>query len=204
VGQVNSVVCVMVHGRGQTPGDMEAMVLRHIAVPGVRFHLPQAATRSWYDARAIDPLTPTTQAQLSASLQALADSIADAGPADRIVLAGFSQGACLALEYALRRVHPADAAQLAGLCLFTGCRVGSDPDLPVAPLAGLPVYASIGDDDPWIPLAAHVAANLTLARLGARLRTDVFPGRPHLAGPVEIAQLSAMLSAVTRGDEVFA
>lgn len=196
--QQAEVICLVIHGRGQRPEDMEGMITRHIDAPGVRFVLPAAPTGAWYDARAIDPMTDRTRAQLGAALDLIDATLAQAraaSPGARLVLAGFSQGACLAVEYLMRQ-GPWPGA----VCLFTGCRVGGRGDaLPVAALGGMAVYASCGDADPWIPAASYfdMLSDLTVA--GARIRADMFPGRPHMVTGTEVMALSDMLADVASG-----
>lgn len=195
-------ICVVVHGRGQTQADMQDSIVNRLEAPGIRFVLPKSAGVGWYQARAIDPLTPVTRAELAQSLTDLAAVIAQAQAADPgrpLVLAGFSQGACLAVEYLL-----AGRGGVAAACLFTGCRVGdASDDLPLSGLAGMPVYASCGDADPWIPADAYHALLRDLTRAGARVRTDMFPGRPHAVTPTEIAVLQGMLRDVTGAQHPF-
>ncbi len=186
------VACVLIHGRGQTPEDM-AEIARAAGVAACRFVLPRAAGKSWYAAKAVDPMTVETEGQLAASLAQVGAAVAMAQAWGRPVLvAGFSQGACMAAEFALRVARP-DA-----LCLFTGCRVGrAEGALPS--LRGLPVYASCGDDDPWIPLTDFTLAVQDFARGGARVRTDIFPGRPHAVSATEVATLARMLADLAAG-----
>jgi phospholipase/carboxylesterase len=192
-------LCVFVHGRGQSPEEMGEHVVARLRNRGAHVVLPRAAGAVWYDARAIDPLTERTMAQLQAGLDAIDAAIAlgvsDGAPGDRVVLAGFSQGACLALEYALRR-----PGRLRGLVGFTGCRVGGASRAAAAsPLNGLPVYLSCGDADPWIPLDAFFEAAQDVAQAGAALRLEVFPGRAHEVLDAEIAALDTMLETVAAG-----
>ena len=188
-----AVICLVIHGRGQQPEDMVGMVTRHIDVPGVRYVIPRAPGASWYDARAIDPLNERTRAQMGAGLEmvhAMATEALSVAPAARNVLAGFSQGACMSADYLMRH-GPLDG----GACLFTGCRVGSRADAPpVRSLAGMAVYTSCGDNDPWIPAPAWHDLIADLTRAGARLRADLFPGRPHMVTGTEIAALTDMLA----------
>lgn len=188
------VACVLIHGRGQTPEDM-ADIATAAGLARCRFVLPRAEGKSWYKAKAVDPMTPATLAELTASL-AQVDAAMTVARATGVpvLLAGFSQGACIAAEY-LFRVAPADAA-----CLFTGCRVGRAPDgAPLPALPGLPVYLGCGDADDWIPLDHFIRLGHDLAQAGARVRADVFPGRPHQVSPVEIEALSAMLDDLAAG-----
>lgn len=191
------VLCVFVHGRGQSPEDMLA-VLDRLSAPDAAFVLPRAGDRTWYTARAVDPLTGATRDELAASLSGLAAGITALRarvPGVPLVLAGFSQGACLALEHAFTGQATPDA-----LAAFTGCRVGlPTDDRPAAPIPDLPVYLTAGQSDPWIPLSAFAETCLALGQGGAALRADVFPGRPHEVSAAEVAMLDALLSDLGAG-----
>jgi phospholipase/carboxylesterase len=187
------VLCVFVHGRNQSPEEMEAAVIRRLSAPGVAYALPRAAGKTWYSARAIDPLTEATREELSASLEGLAGTIAGIrakAPGLPLALAGFSQGACLSLEYAFTGTAPPNA-----VVGFTGCRVGIATDARSAALpSGLPVYLSAGSADPWIPVAAFADTVAALGAAEGHLRCDVFPGRPHEVSDPEIAMLDSILT----------
>lgn len=196
--QSAAVVCVVTHGRGQSPEMMQDHIVSRLNSKGVAFILPRAESGSWYDARAIDPLTETTRKQRDASLDQLKRASAMAPAKVPVVMVGFSQGACLTLEYALT-FGPWRGA----MASFTGCRVGTPQDQrPRTDLAGLPVYLSGADQDPWIPLPAFASATLELGAARARLRTDLFPGRQHEVSDTEIAVLQSALNQLASGQEV--
>lgn len=190
-------ICVVIHGRGQTQVDMMTSIVDRLASPKARFVLPKSEGVGWYAARAIDPLTDETVEELGAAIAAVSAVIAQAKadtPGRPLLLCGFSQGACLAVEILMHQTDIADA-----VCLLTACRVGApSDDVPQAQLNGLSVYASCGDEDPWIPQTAyhHMLGDLT--RAGARIRTDMFPGRPHEVTDTEIAVLSEMLTSLSQ------
>jgi phospholipase/carboxylesterase len=192
------VQCILVHGRGQTPEDMEEAVIRRLSATDVAWHLPQAEGKSWYAARAVDPLTDVTREELALSLGGLEKAVEAArqrAGGRPIVLAGFSQGACLSLEHAFTGKAAPDA-----VVAFTGCRVGVRGDTrPSALPRDLPIYLSAGDHDPWIPVAAFADAVSELGQGGARLRADVFPGRAHEVSAAEIAMLDAVLADLAAG-----
>ena len=192
------VLCIFVHGRSQSPEEMEAAVIRRLSAPDVAFALPRAKDKSWYTARAIDPLTDATRTELSASLQGLAQAITDLrakAPGLPLVLAGFSQGACLSLEHAFTGQFTPDA-----VAAFTGCRVGlPDDDRPANLPSGLPVYLSAGSADTWIPIQAFAETVAALGQAEANLRCDVFPGRPHEVSVPEIALLDSLLNDLAAG-----
>lgn len=193
---VAKALCVFVHGRGQTPEEMVDLVIRHLP-QDVAYALPRADGKSWYAARAVDPLTDVTRSELAASLAHLSrviKGLRDASPRP-MLLAGFSQGACLTLELACTGQVLPDA-----LAALTGCRVGTATDArPSALPRALPVYLTGGDADPWIPLAAFAEATADLGRQGAALRADLFPGRAHEVSHPELAMLSAILSDLSSG-----
>jgi phospholipase/carboxylesterase len=192
------VQCILVHGRGQTPEDMEEAVIRRLSATDVAWYLPRAEGKSWYAARAIDRLTDATRGELTLSLEGLAAAVGHARLQARgraLVLAGFSQGACLSLELAFTGQNAPDA-----VVAFTGCRVGMrGDDRPAALPRDLPVYLSAGDADPWIPVAAFADTVSELGQGGARLRADVFPGRAHEVSAAEIAMLDCVLHDLAAG-----
>jgi phospholipase/carboxylesterase len=197
-GSEAKAICVFVHGRGQSQEEMQSHVMTRLSAPSVAFVLPRALPGAWWDARAVDPLTPVARAQLSDALEHLAAAIVAvraAAPRRPMLLAVFSQGACLAIEYLCVGLPPPDA-----VAALTGCRVGVPTDCRSASApAGTPVYISGGDADPWIPLSAFADAAQSLGARGVKLRADLFPGRGHEVSDAEIAMLDAMLADLSAG-----
>jgi phospholipase/carboxylesterase len=192
------VLCIFVHGRSQTPEEMEAMVIRRLSALPVSFVLPRAREGAWYTARAIDALTGVTRAELDQSLTDLAELVAamrEGAGTRPILLAGFSQGACLVLELVFSgRALPGAVAAL------TGCRVGTIRcERPATRLPDMPVYLTGAHGDPWIPVEAFAEAAEALGRSGAALRADLFPDRPHAVSDAEIAMLDGMLMDLASG-----
>ncbi len=197
------VLCVFVHGRTQSPEDMMEQVIGRLSAGSIAYCLPRAEGNSWYAARATDALNDSTKQQLGASLDYLHGLVEDlrktGGPDKPLVIGGFSQGACLSLEYAMR-FGPWNGAMVN----MTGCRVGQSTDTrPTADLAGLPVYLTGSDQDPWIPVSAFAEASEALGRARARLRSELFPGRPHQASEMEVAALDAILTDLASGSRPF-
>jgi phospholipase/carboxylesterase len=186
-------ICVFVHGRTQTPEDMQSQVIRHLNTAGVAYALPRQPTKSWYAAKAVDALTDGTREQLTASLDALADLITHlrAKSTAPLLLGGFSQGACLSLEYAFR------GGKVDAIAALTGCRVGTPAcTRPNAPLDHLPIYLTGSDNDPWIPTTAFAQTFEALSLARAQVRAESFPGRAHEVSAAEIAVLDQMLAAL--------
>jgi phospholipase/carboxylesterase len=192
------VHCIFIHGRTQTPEDMQQQVISRLKTKGVAFVLPRAQGSSWYAARAVEPLTDETRRQLGQSVSHIRDlvmGLSNGEPNARpLVIGGFSQGACLALEYAM--LHGPWQGAMAG---FTGCRVGTPGcERPFADLDHLPVYLTGSDRDPWVPADATAQAAEALARARARLRIDILPDRGHEVSDHELAAFDTMLMDLAR------
>lgn len=188
-------VLVLVHGRGQSPEEMQNHILARLSAPDVAVVLPRAPGGAWYSAKAVDPLTGPTSDALAGAMAHLASDMAAARaahPGVPLVLAGFSQGACLSLEYCFAGLPTPEA-----LVAFTGCRVGVvADDRPRNLSAGLPVYLTGSDADPWIPVTAFAEAAQELGQGRAQLRTDLFPGRGHEVTDAEVAMLERVLADI--------
>jgi phospholipase/carboxylesterase len=197
------VLCVVIHGRYGAPEMIMEHLVRHLCAPGIRYLLPRAAGNSWYDARGFDPLTPATRSQIAASIDQIRGDIekaqAEGAPRDRLVIGGFSQGACMTLEYAMARGPWPGAA----FCL-TGFRVGRIGDeRPASDLADMPVYLSNGARDPFITLPEFAETLRELGAAGARVRSDLFPRDAHVMSEPEIATVDGILGAVAEDRPLF-
>lgn len=155
--------------------------------------MPRATSGTWYTARGIDPLTEQTRQELVASIKQV-DEILKALPKDLpLLLAGFSQGACLLIEYALQR-----GPWRGALACLTGCRVGvAGDDRPLSDVSNMPIYLTGADADPRIPVENFSQAAGYFSKARARLRVDSFPGRPHEVSDTEISMLDHMLNSLS-------
>jgi predicted esterase len=186
------VVFVMAHGRGGSPEDMLRLA-EHLALPDAAFLAPAAAGGSWWPASFLAPLT-ANEPGLSSALdvfRTLIGQLQDSGVGtDRIVPMGFSQGACLALEYAARSGRAfKGVVGLSGGLVGTG-EAGGPPadalyghapkrfDYPAAPPGG-PVFLGCHERDPHIPLARVHESARVFERLGGAVTVAVLPGAGH-------------------------
>jgi predicted esterase len=189
---------VLVHGRGASAEDILTLAAE-LDRPDLANLAPQAAGGTWYPQSFLAPLA-ANEPGLSSALAVLAALVARveaAGiPAARLVLAGFSQGACLALEFAAR--HPRRYAAVAGL---TGGLIGpaGTPRDYAGSLAGTPVLLAAGDPDPHVPWARVEETARVLGGLGARVDLRRYPGLPHTVNGEEIAALRALLPGAEAG-----
>ncbi len=183
---------IVVHGRGATAESI--LELGEVLTDGKTTLLaPQAAGFSWYPSSFMAPLAnnqPYLDSAL-ALLRSMVEEIEASGiPADRIILAGFSQGACLSSEYAARNPQ-----RWGGLLVFSGGLVGPEGmDLTHdGDLAGTPTFMGCSDRDFHIPLERFEATGVELGRMGAEVELQVYPGMGHTIIHDEVKRARAVL-----------
>ena len=192
---------VLLHGRGGTPEEMIALADR-LRLDGCRWVAPAAAAGSWYPHRFMESLA-ANEPFLSRAIDECNRAVDEAGehgriPPARIVVVGFSQGACLAAEYALR--HP---GRCGALVMFTGGLIGP-PGTPwrLAPpattLGGLPVLLTGSDADEWVPEARVRETASVLTALGADVRCHIYAGRDHIVSDEEIVEAREFIEQGSR------
>ena len=189
---------VLLHGRGKTPEEKIDLAARFGTIEGIRWVVPEAETPgSWYPGRFFDP-RETNEPYLTEAVERCHEAVLEAGEygrlaPDRLVIVGFSQGASLALEYALR--HP---TRVGSLIVLTGGLMGEPGSdwKAIAPrsLAGLRVLLTGSDVDEWIPEASTREAATLFRELGADVQLRIYKGRPHVVSEEEIADARSFLS----------
>jgi predicted esterase len=184
---------VALHGRGAFAADIVGLAAE-IAPPAMAIVAPQAADATWYPFRFLEPIA-RNEPYLSSAL-ALIDRLLgeiEAAGIDRgrIALLGFSQGACLALEFLAR--HPARYGAALG---FSGGLIGPPGTRFAYPgsLAGTPALLGCSDVDPHIPLARVEETAAVLGAMGGDVTLRIFPGMGHTVNREEIALGRAMLA----------
>jgi predicted esterase len=188
---------VMVHGRGADAGGMLSLA-KVFAQPDLAYLAPQAAGRSWYPLPFLAPIERNEPYLSSAlgMLDALLDQLAGAGFApERVVLLGFSQGACLALEYAARR-----ARRYGGLTGLSGGLIGPEetPRDYAGDLCGTPVFLGHSDVDPHIPLARVHETARVLGQLGGVVAERIYPGMGHGINDDEVKNVRGLLATLAQ------
>lgn len=189
------VAGLLVHGRGATADGILELGLA-IAQDGVTWLAPQAAGQTWYPQRFLAPIA-ANEPWLSSALDAVGDLVAQIEehgvPARRIVLAGFSQGACLALEWLVRTAHP-----VGGVAGLSGGLIG--PPGTVWPdtgrLEGTRVFLGCSDVDAHIPKARVLETEAVLRARGADVITVLYPGMDHTVNPDEVRHVRRIIEAV--------
>jgi predicted esterase len=169
---------VLLHGRGGSAEDILSLA-QPLYREGVAYLAPQAAGHTWYPNSFLAP-REANEPYLSSALAKVGSVVAELKAAgisrDRIVVAGFSQGACLATEFVA-----SNPVRYAGLIAFTGGLIGS-PDANLhheGSLAGTPVLFLSGDPDPHVPWQRVQASAAELERMGAVVTARRYPGRQH-------------------------
>ncbi len=176
---------ILMHGRGATARNILELGAE-LAHPDFTYLAPQASGNAWYPHSFLAPI-PQNEPGISSGLRALADAVAAveaAGlPAERIVLGGFSQGACLAIEFVARH-----ARRYGGLLAFSGGLIGPLGTLRQyeGTLGGTPVFIGCSNVDPHIPLERVMETSEIFASLGATITTKIYPNMGHTINQDEI------------------
>jgi phospholipase/carboxylesterase len=194
LGQARAAL-IMLHGRGGSSGDMIALA-DNLVMPGFAFLAPQAADSVWYPNRYNTPLAGN-EPWLSSALSGIDSLIELAGQyailPERLILTGFSQGACLSTEYAVR-----NARRYGGLAALAGGLIGPK-DIPrdyPGSLAGMPAFLGCSDPDTYFtPEWIHYSA-AALERLDARIDIRLYPNLGHRINLDMIHALRAMMEGI--------
>ena len=183
---------LMVHGRGARAEDILSLV-DELAQPGFAYLAPQAANNTWYPNRFTAPIS-NNEPWLSSALAFVGevfDQIIQAGLLpERIILLGFSQGACLTLEYAAR-----NARQYGGVVGLSGALIGPD-DTPrdyKGSLEGTPVFLGCSDVDFHVPKERVQQTADVFRRLGSEVTERLYPDMEHTINQDEIDFVRSMM-----------
>ncbi|MGK3207881.1 alpha/beta hydrolase [Amycolatopsis sp. MEPSY49] len=191
-----ALAVLAVHGRGQDPAFMRTTA-RRLGTASARFFAPEAEGNTWYPLSFLEPVE-RNQPALDRSvrvLEACLDRLAETGfDRDRVVLWGFSQGACLLSHLVLSAPRPP-----AGLVLFTGGYLGTTPPAPdEQALRGVPVVLRSIEDDPWVPRHRVEETAALLRRAGAEVDLRIDPGTEHVITDEACATATELLEAVAK------
>jgi dienelactone hydrolase len=183
---------VVIHGRGSAPSDILSLAHK-IDVHGVAYLAPGIA-----------PGILSDEGWLSKALAAVGealDMVEVAGiPPERTLLLGFSQGACLVLEYAARNPRRyGGVIGLSGTLVESGGKPRDYGDS--GSLDGTPVFLGCSDDDPHVPESRVARTADVLTRLGAEVTMRIYPGMGHAINADELASVRAMVSRTLAGRE---
>jgi len=185
---------LLVHGRGASAADIMT-VGQELMHPDFAYLAPQAAGNAWYP----NPFTASIESNepyFSSAISVLEDVLAkitEHVPQERLILLGFSQGACLALEFAARH-----ARRYGGVVGFSGGLIGPDGtprDYP-GNFQGTPIFIGCSDVDPHIAKARVLEAGDVLKRMGAAVTVKLYPNMAHTVNADELHSAAQIVEAV--------
>lgn len=186
------VAVILVHGRGDSAAGILGLVEAFDA-PDVAWLAPQAAGHTWYPYSFLSPIDHN-EPGITSGLRIIDGLLARLGsegvPPDRVVLMGFSQGACLSQEFAARHAQRYHA--VVGL---SGGLIGP-PGTPrdhAGTLDGTPVFLGCSDIDPHIPLERVHESAIVFKRMGAEVDERIYPRMGHTVNEDEIRAVQALL-----------
>jgi predicted esterase len=189
-------VMIMVHGRGAGPADILSLVPA-LNRPRIAYIAPAANGGTWYP---LSFMAPRVQNEpgLSSALGVIESLVLDLidlrFPSHKIILLGFSQGACLSSEFTIR--HP---RRYGGVLALSGGLIGAPGtkwDDVTIPLDGTPVFLGCSDVDGHIPKERVIESEAVFKRLHARVKRILYPGMGHLVNEDEIGHVQHVLDEV--------
>lgn len=176
---------IMIHGRGASAHDILSLAYE-IALPDIAYIAPQAKGNTWYPYSFLSPINqnePGLSFGLSV-IDSIVEMLLDKGfSSEQIYLLGFSQGACLSLEYAAR--HPRKYGGVFGL---SGGLIGEalDQNSYSGNLYGAEVFLGCSDIDLHIPLERVNETEMIYTELNAKVTKRIYKGMPHTVNEDEI------------------
>lgn len=183
---------ILVHGRGASAEGMLGLADAFEA-SDIAYVAPQSRLGSWYPQSFMAPIAQN-EPHLSNALKTLSDVVAGVErqgvPSEKIVLLGFSQGACLALEFAAR-----NARRFGGVAGLSGGLIGPEgtPRTYAGSLAGTPVFLGCSDIDFHIPLKRVNESAEVLEALGGNVTEIIYPGMGHTIVQDEVEHVKKIL-----------
>ncbi len=176
---------IMIHGRGATAESILSLV-PHLNLTDYAILAPQANPSSWYPFGFMTS-DEGNKVALDNSLKLLSqvwDEIVATGiPAENVFVAGFSQGACLSLEFAAR-----NAQKMGGVVAFTGGLIGGKlkPEIYSGDFQGTPIYIGSSDRDFHVPASRINESADLLRKMGANVSVELFDDPDHTIRTKEI------------------
>jgi phospholipase/carboxylesterase len=188
---------ILLHGRGGSAEDILGL-REELGFADVAYLAPEAAGHTWYPYSFLAPIErnePALTASLAKVGAAVEDALRQGIAREKIVIAGFSQGACLASEFMAR-----NAERYGGLIAFTGGLIGP-PGTEFrysGGLAGTPAFLGAGDPDPHVPWQRVQESADVLTGMGADVTLKRYPGMPHTISREEITEAKALIVRTLR------
>ncbi len=176
---------VLVHGRGASAEDILSLA-PHLGARGFAWWAPRATNATWYPHSFLEP-PERNEPWLSSALSVLEEIVSEAEGQgmnrQKVWLVGFSQGACLCLEFAAR-----NASRWGGVAAFSGGLIGDRirRETYAGDFDGTPVFIGSSDPDPWIPVHRVRESARLVQGMNAAVRETVYAGMGHTISPEEL------------------
>lgn len=186
LGEADKVL-IMIHGRGGSAEDILSLA-SHLSVDDFALLAPQATNHTWYPYSFMAP-PAQNEPWLSSALSVLEEIVADVAragiPANQIYFLGFSQGACLTLEFVTR-----NAKQYGGVVAFTGGLIGDKiyPENYKGSFNGTPVFIGSSNPDMHVPVERVYATANIMRDMQADITEKVYLNMGHTINQDEIDQ----------------
>ena len=180
---------ILLHGRGATAGGIIQLAER---LPEAKYYAPQASNREWYPHSFLKP-REKNQPHLDSALEridSLVEKISEEVPSSKIVVAGFSQGACLASEYSASNPDKVD-----GVIAFSGGLIGDKIGEFEGEIDG-EVFLGCAEKDPHIPKSRVDETEEVFKDLGADVEKYIFEGSHHGIDDYEIEKASDLIATL--------
>lgn len=188
---------IMIHGRGASAEDILGLSAE-LLQPNFIYLAPQAAQSEWYPNSFLASIS-SNEPGLSSGLAVIAALLAQvetAGiTAERTILLGFSQGACLSLEFVARH-----ARRYGGVIGLSGGLIGPDDtprDYPGS-LAGTPIFLGCSEIDFHVPKQRVEQSAEVLQRMGGDVTMRLYPRMGHTINRDELRIAQSMVAALAK------
>lgn len=185
---------IFIHGRGASAEDILG-IAPELGTEDVAYLAPQAAGKTWYPYSFLSPI-PQNEPGLTSALNVIAGLVASLASqghtSERVIILGFSQGACLGLEFAARH-----AKRYAAVVAFSGGLIGppGTPRTYSGSLANTPVFLGCSDVDPHIPVERVHESTEVFRRMGARVDERIYTRMGHTINADELAAARELVRA---------
>ncbi len=185
-------VLILLHGRGASSADILSLA-PYLNVPDYALLAPQATNHSWYPYSFMAP-PEKNEPWLSSALQIIKDLVeeiqAQGISAENIYFLGFSQGACLTLEFVAR-----NAQHFGGVVAFTGGLIGDKiyAEKYQGDFGHTPIFISIGNPDPHVPVSRVEETARLLRSMHASVTVEIYDNRPHIITEEEIERVNEIV-----------
>ncbi len=181
---------ILIHGRGSNALDLFEFALQHL--PPSKFISLQADNNEWYPYSFLLP-KEKNEPFLSNSLRAIEKNIKQSGfPLNKIFILGFSQGACLAAEFALQNPN-----KYGGIFICSGGLIGNKISSHKFSLEKTPVFIGCSENDPFIPISRVKETILTFKEGNSNVTSFTYPGHSHTITDKEIKLINHIIKKIS-------